>query len=69
MGKLQITFRADATERQISASDPSDRVRVNVAQLPGSSFSIGLAQQPGKLPDAALHLRAGAEKQRPICGF
>ena len=39
MGKLQTTFRADPTARQISASDPSDRVRVNVVQLPGSSFS------------------------------
>jgi hypothetical protein len=40
MGKLQTTFRAEPTARQMSATDPSDRVRVNVVQLPGSSFSI-----------------------------
>ena len=69
MGKLQTTLRADPTARQISASDPSERVRVKVVQLPGSRLFDGLAEQPGKLPDAALHLRSRAEKQRLICGF
>ena len=40
MGKLQTTLRADLIARQISATDPSDCVRVNVLLLPGSSFSI-----------------------------
>jgi len=40
IGKLQTTFRADAVARQISATDPSDRVRVNVLLLPGSRFSM-----------------------------
>ena len=61
-------FCADPTARQISASVPSVRVRVNVVLLPGSSFSIVSPQQPRKLPDAALHLRARAEKQRLISG-
>ena len=69
IGKLQTTFRADPIARQISATDPSDRVRVNVVLLPGSSFSMVSPKQPGKLPDAALHLRSRAEKQRLICGF
>ena len=40
IGKLQTTLCAEPTARQISASEPSSRVRVNVVLLPGSSFSI-----------------------------
>ena len=69
IGKLQTTLCAEPTARQISASDPSDRVRVNVVLLPGSSFSIVSPQQARELADAALHLRSRAEKQRPISGF
>src|SRR3981189_2133646 len=36
IGKLQTTLRAEPTARQISANDPSDLVRVNVVELPGS---------------------------------
>jgi hypothetical protein len=39
MGKLQTTLRVDPTARQIPATVPSDRARVNVVQLPWSSFS------------------------------
>ena len=40
IGKLHTTLRAEPTARQMSAVDPSERVRVNEVQLPGSSFSI-----------------------------
>jgi hypothetical protein len=40
IGKLHTRFRADPVARQISATDPSDRVRVNVVLLPGSNFSM-----------------------------
>jgi len=40
IGKLQTTLCAVPTARQVSASEPSLRVSVNVALVPGSSFSI-----------------------------
>ena len=39
IGKLQTTLAAEPTARQMSASDPSARVKVNTVLLPGSSFS------------------------------
>jgi hypothetical protein len=39
-GKLQTTLCADPVACQMSAMEPSDRVKVNVVELPGSSFSI-----------------------------
>ena len=64
MGKLQTTLRgpSDGTP-DVACWSPRMRVRVNVVvHALEASFSDGFAEQTGKLPDAAMHLRAGAEK-------
>ena len=68
IGKLQTTLRAEPTARQMSATDPSARVRVNVVLLPGSIFSIVSPQQTRELPDAALHLRLPRRETAPDIG-
>ena len=64
IGKLQMTLLAGPIARQISIADPASRVRVNVIQTAGVEFFECCAEQACELPDAALHLRAGAEDER-----
>ena len=40
IGKLQTTLRAVPIARQMSTTEPFDRVKVNVVLMPGSFFSI-----------------------------
>ena len=65
MGKLKTTFWAEPTAREVSKADPSTRVKVNVVLLPASNLRSP-HKATAKLPDAALHLRSCADKQRPV---
>ena len=66
IGKLQTRFRADPVARQISTTDPSDRVRVNIVLLPGSSFSM---VSPNSRVNCPTPHCTRAEKQCLVCGF
>src|SRR5580704_14618353 len=57
IGKLQTTLCADPTARQISAMEPSDRVKVNVVFRPGWSFSM-----------ASYNSRVNCPTPHCICG-